>query len=54
MNENQPIHRVPRKGEVFELVCWRCHEAIELPASKQPYVCPLCHALLVVEWRSVR
>jgi hypothetical protein len=54
MNENLPIHRVPPKVGVFQLVCWKCRENIELPVTKQPYACPICHALLIVRWRSLR
>jgi hypothetical protein len=54
MNENLPIHLVPRKVDTFELVCWHCHQTVEVAVTEQPQLCPLCRALLVIEWRSVR
>jgi DNA-directed RNA polymerase subunit RPC12/RpoP len=52
--KNEPIHRIPKKVELYEVACWRCSRIVELATSWRPYRYPHCGALLLIKWRSVR
>jgi hypothetical protein len=30
MNESEPIHRISKKVELYEVACWRCSRIVEL------------------------
>jgi hypothetical protein len=42
--------RSVRWHEVYSLPCVHCQREIEI-AVAGPHVCPLCKAVLVIEWR---
>jgi DNA-directed RNA polymerase subunit RPC12/RpoP len=48
----QPPPDAQRRRMVYALECWRCHRAVELPASARPYHCLHCGAMLLIEWNS--
>ena len=42
-----------RPHSVYGLTCWRCERELEIPChTGPPYKCPICGALLQIEFRA--
>lgn len=40
-----------RHVDIYVVMCWRCTREVELPATgEDPYRCPVCEVLLVIDW----
>jgi predicted RNA-binding Zn-ribbon protein involved in translation (DUF1610 family) len=41
----------PPRENRGSLTCWRCGGELELPATQKSFHCPVCGAVLVIQWR---